>query len=141
MVQNPEPMVYLHLNGAKAGGFQSQGGEGEAVVVYCEPSPTPDLVSSGFPAGLTPWHTIDPILQCTHGSLHQLWCFPRSLFGAQLFLPFLPWCLCNVGDYADCLSTIIKVMDFNGQLLNEPLLDEGRPPIFGKNQKKIGRCR
>jgi hypothetical protein len=36
---------------AKAGGFQSQGVEGEAVVVYREPLTTPDLMSSGFPEG------------------------------------------------------------------------------------------
>ncbi|WP_319522290.1 hypothetical protein [uncultured Desulfosarcina sp.] len=35
---------------AKAGGSQSQGAKGEAVVVYCNPLATPDLVSSGFPA-------------------------------------------------------------------------------------------
>ena len=36
---------------AKAGGLQSQGAEGEAVVGYCDPSATPDLEPSGFPEG------------------------------------------------------------------------------------------
>jgi hypothetical protein len=38
-------------NVAKAGGFQSQGAEGAVVVSYCKPLATPDLESSGFPAG------------------------------------------------------------------------------------------
>ena len=41
----------IHPNVAKAGGLQSQGVEGEAVVVYREPLTTPDLMSSAFPAG------------------------------------------------------------------------------------------
>jgi len=36
---------------AKAGGLQSQGVEGEAVVVYRELLTTPALMSSGFPVG------------------------------------------------------------------------------------------
>ena len=40
----------LYPNVAKAGGFQSQGTEGEAVVNYCDPLVTPDLKPSGFPA-------------------------------------------------------------------------------------------
>ena len=38
-------------NVAKAGGLQSQGVKGEAVVVYRESLTTPDLMSSGFPEG------------------------------------------------------------------------------------------
>ena len=34
---------------AKAGGFQSQGAEGDAVVLYCNPLATLDLESSRFP--------------------------------------------------------------------------------------------
>jgi len=41
----------LYLNVAKAGGLQSQGAKGEAVVIYCEHLATPDLESSGFPEG------------------------------------------------------------------------------------------
>jgi len=32
-----------------AGGLQSQGAEGEAVINYCEPLATLDLMPSGFP--------------------------------------------------------------------------------------------
>jgi len=42
-------------NVAKVGGLQSQGVEGEVVVIYREPLTTQDLMSSGFPAGLTTW--------------------------------------------------------------------------------------
>jgi len=38
----------IHLNVAKAGGLQSQGVEGEAVVIYREPLTTPDLMSCGL---------------------------------------------------------------------------------------------
>jgi len=38
----------LNPNVAKAGGLQSQGVEGEAVIVYREPLATPDLMSSGL---------------------------------------------------------------------------------------------
>jgi hypothetical protein len=34
---------------AKAGGGQSQGAKGEAVVIYCDPLATQDMGSSGFP--------------------------------------------------------------------------------------------
>ena len=34
---------------SKAGGIQSQGAKGAAVVVYCKPLATPDLEPSGFP--------------------------------------------------------------------------------------------
>jgi hypothetical protein len=37
-----------HPNSANAGGLQSQGAKGEAVVVYCDPLATPDMESSGF---------------------------------------------------------------------------------------------
>ena len=43
--------VGLHPNVAKAGGLQSQGVEGEVVVVYRESLTTQDLKSSGFPEG------------------------------------------------------------------------------------------
>ena len=39
----------LNPNVAKAGGFQSQGAEGDAVVLYCNPLATRDLESSRFP--------------------------------------------------------------------------------------------
>ena len=39
----------LYPNVAKAGGFQSQGAEGDAVVLYCNPLATRDLESSRFP--------------------------------------------------------------------------------------------
>ena len=42
-------------NVAKAGGFQSQGVKGEAVVAYRESLTTQDLKFSGFPEGLTTW--------------------------------------------------------------------------------------
>jgi hypothetical protein len=35
-------------NVAKAGGLQSQGAKGAAVVVYCKPLATPDMKSSGI---------------------------------------------------------------------------------------------
>ena len=41
----------LNPNVAKAGGLQSQGAKGEAVVDYCEPLATWDLEPSGFPEG------------------------------------------------------------------------------------------
>ncbi len=42
-------MSGLHPIVAKVGGLQSQGVDGEAVVIYREPLATPDLESSGFP--------------------------------------------------------------------------------------------
>jgi hypothetical protein len=45
----------IHANVAKAGGLQSPGVKGEAVISYRNPLTTPDLKSSGFPAGLTTW--------------------------------------------------------------------------------------
>jgi len=51
-------LMNIHIvipNVAKVGGLQSQGVEGEAVVIYREPLTTQDLMSSGFPAGLTTW--------------------------------------------------------------------------------------
>ena len=46
-MQGPlDPGIYPNV--AKAGGLQSQGVEGEAVVVYREPLTTPDLMSSGL---------------------------------------------------------------------------------------------
>jgi len=39
------------LNVAKAGGLQSQGVKGAAVVIYRKPLTTQDLKSSGFPEG------------------------------------------------------------------------------------------
>jgi hypothetical protein len=39
---------WVYPNVAKAGGLQSQGVKGEAVVVYREPLTTPDLMSSGL---------------------------------------------------------------------------------------------
>jgi len=44
-------MFVFTPNVAKAGGLQSQGVKGEAVVFYCEPFATQDLESSSFPAG------------------------------------------------------------------------------------------
>jgi len=44
-------LLNLYPNVAKAGRLQSQGANGEAVVVYCEPFETLDLESSGFPEG------------------------------------------------------------------------------------------
>jgi len=43
--------LIFFLNVAKAGGLQSQGVKGEAVVIYREPLITPDLKFSGFPEG------------------------------------------------------------------------------------------
>ena len=40
----------LNPNVAKAGGGQSHGAKGEAVVLYRDPLATQDLGSSGFPA-------------------------------------------------------------------------------------------
>ena len=41
----------IYPNVAKAGGLQSQGVKGEAVIYYRNPLTTQDLKSSGFPAG------------------------------------------------------------------------------------------
>ena len=41
--------VTFNPNVAKAGGLQSQGAEGDAVVLYCNPLATRDLESSRFP--------------------------------------------------------------------------------------------
>ena len=43
--------IAIDPNFAKAGGLQSPGVKGEAVVVYRDPFTTQDLKSSGFPAG------------------------------------------------------------------------------------------
>jgi hypothetical protein len=43
--------VWIIPNVAKAGGLQSQGVKGEAVVGYRDPLTTQDLKSSGFPEG------------------------------------------------------------------------------------------
>jgi hypothetical protein len=42
---------FVYPNVAKAGGLQSPGVKGEAVVAYRDPLTTQDLKSSGFPAG------------------------------------------------------------------------------------------
>jgi len=42
---------YLNPNVAKAGGLQSQGVRGDAVISYRNPMATQDLKSSGFPEG------------------------------------------------------------------------------------------
>jgi hypothetical protein len=42
---------HINPNVAKAGGLQSQGVKGEAVVCYRKPLTTQDLKSSGFPEG------------------------------------------------------------------------------------------
>ena len=39
----------------KPEGFRVKASEGEAVVIYREPLTTQDLMSSGFPVGLTTW--------------------------------------------------------------------------------------
>jgi len=44
-------MVNVNPNVAKAGGLQSQGEKGEAVVNYRKPLTTQDLEFSGFPEG------------------------------------------------------------------------------------------
>jgi hypothetical protein len=44
-------VVYGYPNVAKAGGLQSQGVKGEAVLDYRNPLTTQDLKSSGFPEG------------------------------------------------------------------------------------------
>ncbi len=44
-------ITVLHPIVAKVGGLQSQGVDGEAVVIYREPLTTLDLESSGFPGG------------------------------------------------------------------------------------------
>ena len=46
-----DPNRYCRLNPsvAKAGGVQSQGAKGEAVVIYCDPLATQDLGAAGFP--------------------------------------------------------------------------------------------
>ncbi len=52
MVDNPGTnhiQIDVYPNIAKAGGFQSQGAEGDAVVLYCNPLATRDLESSRFP--------------------------------------------------------------------------------------------
>jgi hypothetical protein len=40
--------MMLNPSVAKAGGLQSQGAEGDAVINYCKPYTTPDLESSGW---------------------------------------------------------------------------------------------
>jgi hypothetical protein len=44
-------LIDVNPNVAKAGGLQSQGVEGEIVVVYLDPLTTQDLKFSGFPVG------------------------------------------------------------------------------------------
>jgi hypothetical protein len=44
-----DPFIYPNV--AKAGGLQSQGVKGEAVIGYRKPLTTQDLKSSGFPEG------------------------------------------------------------------------------------------
>jgi len=44
-------IMLFHPSAAKARGLQSQGAKGAAVVGYCKSLATPDLESSGFPAG------------------------------------------------------------------------------------------
>ena len=45
----PDGNIEINPNVAKAGGFQSQGADGDAVVLYCNPLATLDLESSRFP--------------------------------------------------------------------------------------------
>ena len=45
----PGSALKVNPNVAKAGGFQSQGAEGDTVVLYCNPLATRDLESSRFP--------------------------------------------------------------------------------------------
>jgi len=52
----------VNPNVAKAGGLQSQGAKGAAVVDYCKPLATPDLKFSDFPKGLKRWRKTEPIL-------------------------------------------------------------------------------
>ena len=50
-MQHEIPIVKPNV--AKAGGAQSQGAEGDAVVLYCNPLATRDLESSRFPERVT----------------------------------------------------------------------------------------
>ena len=67
----------MNPNVAKAGGLQSRGAEGEAVILYCEPLATLDLEFSGFPArvnnmaksALSLEFTIGDIQKMLHGLL------------------------------------------------------------------------
>ena len=62
-------MVYICPNVAKAGALQSQGAEGDAVIIYCEPLATPDLEFSGFPSWVYNMTKIALSLEFTLGDL------------------------------------------------------------------------
>jgi len=50
-ILNLASSILINPNVAKAGGLQSQGVKGEAVLGYREPLTTQDLKASGFPEG------------------------------------------------------------------------------------------
>jgi len=49
VIESMKVFTDLNPNVAKAGGLQSQGVKGEAVIGYCDPLTTRDLKSSSFP--------------------------------------------------------------------------------------------
>jgi len=56
----------------KAGGIQSQGAKGAAVVIYCKLLATPELDSSGFPARVKNMRKLLCFLEFTFGEFHYV---------------------------------------------------------------------
>jgi hypothetical protein len=69
----PIVLVFLTMNPsvAKAGGVQSQGANGEAVVIYCDPLATQDLGASGFPGRVKNEKIIVAPLDCPFGQIQS----------------------------------------------------------------------
>jgi hypothetical protein len=59
-------------NIAKAGGLQSQGVKGEAVISYRNPLTTQDLKSSGFPARVNNMVKSIPSFEFTDGDIRKI---------------------------------------------------------------------
>jgi len=74
--------IAIDPNFAKAGGLQSPGVKGEAVISYRNPLRTQDLKSSGFPRCFQGKQhgKIDPILRI------HLWGYPRNNCFAMIFI-------------------------------------------------------
>jgi hypothetical protein len=63
--------VSIYPSVAKAGGVQSQGANGEAVVIYCDPLATQDLGASGFPGRVKNEKIIVAPLDCPFGQIQS----------------------------------------------------------------------
>jgi hypothetical protein len=66
------PDFSLYPNAAKAGGLQSQGVKGEAVISYRNPLITQNLKSSGFPARVNNMAKSIPSFEFTDGDILEL---------------------------------------------------------------------